>query len=148
MLIKCLECGKEMSSEATVCNNCGAAMPRKCPRCYKYTYVGKVDVIHTDAVSKTKVKANLNPLHPFTIANVETKTVHPEYNREIFRGRCRNCNYPGKNTLAKEERFGFTYKGMGKDVLDVLLLIGGICAVFLAICGIVVAYYMISYFFR
>lgn len=117
MLITCKECGKEMSSQAAVCMNCGAILPRRCPRCFQFTYVGKTDIIYCPEVTKTKVRMNLNPLRPFTFATAETKVVSPERYQEIFRGTCKNCNYPGfdsrKGSPVKRDTILFTLTMVG-----------------------------------
>jgi len=73
-LIKCSECGKEISDKAESCPNCGYVLPKetfwgdmkslpgkRCPRC-KSTNISM-------SGNRTKTTMNLNPLKPFTLVN-------------------------------------------------------------------------------
>lgn len=144
MLITCLECGKEFSSESQACTNCGSPTPHKCPRCFEYAYVGRIETIHTEAITKTQIRQNLNPFRIFTIARIETKTIRPESYKEVFVGRCLHCNYPGKSTLSKEENRKLDFNGMSENMAHLLMFVFAI----LAVVGMFAAYNLVSYLFR
>lgn len=47
---------------------------------------------HFGGSSKTKIKPNLNPFKPFTVATVETKT-NPGYVDTVQYYECKNCGF-------------------------------------------------------
>lgn len=64
-----------------------------CPRCGSpnCSYYKEQELI--PAKTKTRYTANLNPLHPFTLANKKEKIIRKEQNYTINRIVCNDCGY-------------------------------------------------------
>ena len=69
-MIKCPECGKEISDKAEACPNCGAPMAKRCPKC------GSTNI---EAISGTK-----KGLSAWALGVFAANTIFNDY-------KCRNC---------------------------------------------------------
>lgn len=96
-MIKCKECGKDVSDMAKSCPGCGCPINvpegNKCPKCGKNTYFDDVSVVYVPAKTKTSYKANINPLKPLTIADKKEKVIEDAHDRDIHNCRCTSCGY-------------------------------------------------------
>ena len=107
-LIKCPECGKEISDKADSCLNCGCPLEQKrymtnssngksvvikCPKCGSCNCEPffKENVIPEK--TKTSYKANLNPLKPFTLMDKKEKVVRKQRTYTTKEYMCKNCGY-------------------------------------------------------
>ena len=117
-LIKCPECGKEISDKAENCIHCGFPIKNNAEiqqttetktfnGIYRYTLRGQKEVYCPRCKSencshykekkvvpgktKTKYSANLNPLKPFTLVNKKEKVVRPEYQYTQHKIICNEC---------------------------------------------------------
>ena len=113
-LMKCPECGKEISDKAKSCPNCGCPIiqgitrttitgkkiPIVCPKCYSKNCEWITEEIvyqkGKPAVTKSRYTPNLNPLHPFTIVNKKEKIVKKATSDKTLTIKKIKCNACGK----------------------------------------------------
>lgn len=116
-LIKCPECGKEISNQSDKCIHCGYPLKKvvsnqynvaiydnnsynaptyfaddkRCPCCGSKNYHAFVEeVVVRPSETQSKTTLNLNPLKPFTIFNHKEKVSKP-ITKKISRLICDNC---------------------------------------------------------
>lgn len=117
-LIKCPECGKEVSSLSQSCVNCGypikgiVAAPRKkdftgiykysifsgkqevyCPRCGSSNCSYYQQEKFVPGKTKTRYTMNLNPLRPFTLVNKKEKVVKKDKYVTEEKIKCNSCGH-------------------------------------------------------
>lgn len=117
-LIKCPECGWEVSSFSQTCIKCGypiqsrpvASHKKEFTGIYKYSLVnGKVEVYcprcgssncsyhqqekFIPGKTKTRYTMNLNPLRPFTLVNKKEKVVRKDKYVTEEKIRCNSCGH-------------------------------------------------------
>ena len=111
-LIKCPECGKEVSDKASSCINCGFPLDTNlnkqfngvyrvslfgkktevyCPRCMSPDCQHYKEEKVIPGKTKTKYTANINPLHPFTLVNKKEKVVRKEQTYTEDKFICNSC---------------------------------------------------------
>ena len=119
-LIKCPECGRQISNMAQSCPKCGIPLqfqyqnnymnnvPKQFNGVYRYTLFGKKKEVYCPRCNsancshyqvqkvipgktKTRYTANLNPLHPFTLVNKKEKVVRKEQTYTQNKFICNDC---------------------------------------------------------
>lgn len=106
-LIKCRECGKEISDQADRCPNCGCPVEQKryttsfsgkkvvikCPKCGSYDCEPYFKENVIPEKTKTSYKANLNPLKPFTLVDKKEKVVQRQFTYMTKEYMCKKCGF-------------------------------------------------------
>lgn len=109
-LIKCAECGNEVSDKASACPKCGCPIEHQeenviyrkefigksiviCPKCKSKDCRYHQETEKLDAIKKTRYTANINPLKPFTIMNKKEKVIIPERTITKIKFQCNKCGY-------------------------------------------------------
>lgn len=131
-LIKCTECGHEISSKAEKCPNCGCPVSKmanlpvmkngellRCPKC-KSDNIKIVNTkhYHEEQKVKTSYSANLNPLKPFTFANKKEKIVKPSRDFDKNYYECKSCGYRFDDN---DVSYGLGYILIGAFLLVIIL---------------------------
>lgn len=117
-LIKCPECGKEISDKAELCIHCGLplielkkqqkkiskiqkkdtynaptyGMERRCPVCGSDNFHAFVEeIVVREGKTKSKTTVNLNPLKPFTLFNHKEEKARKPKTRQASKFICDDC---------------------------------------------------------